>query len=237
MGHFCFSKKFWNPYLYSVSCDKFENGCPFSPLRCGFFQRKQGRKKGRPGGQQLFSPKHPDYEKTRKIYWPLPVGHTHTTFRDGSPEKAAQENTHTHTQTSSQDMKWRSKIRTEQSRKENPKMTTSIERKQTRTQHTKHQTNRRITKKNSKTEDKTSKQCRHKRQVGPKEGCVPNTKHNKNKYETTKNPLLPRKIVQEHETKTCSVDERNPPEKKETMILWKGSFARIPDRQTKWFVF
>ena len=32
-------------------------------------------------------------------------------------------------------MKWRSNIRTEQSRKENPKMTTSIERKQTRTQH------------------------------------------------------------------------------------------------------
>ena len=41
----------------------------------------------------------------------------------------------------------------------------------------------------------------------------------KNKYEATKNPLLPQKIVQEHETKTCSVDERNPPKKKETMIL------------------
>ena len=109
------------------------------------FQRKQLWKKGRPGGQQLFPPKHPDYEKNRKIYWPLPVGHTHATFRDGSPQKAAQENTHP--QTSSEDMKWRSNIRTEQSRKENPKMTTSIERTQTRTQQKKHQTSRRNTKK------------------------------------------------------------------------------------------
>ena len=36
-------------------------------------------------------------------YWPLPVGHTHTTFRDGSRQKAAQKPTHT--QTSRQDIK------------------------------------------------------------------------------------------------------------------------------------
>ena len=99
-------------------------------------------------------------------------------------------------------------------------MTTRIDKKQTRT-HNKNTTQAETQKKrkSSNKEDNESKECKHKRQVGPKEGCVPNTKHNKNKYETTKNPLLPQKIVQEHETKTCSVDERTPPQKKETMIL------------------
>ena len=43
------------------------------------FERKQLWINTPPRGQRLFSPKHPDYEKTRKIYWPLPVGHIHTT--------------------------------------------------------------------------------------------------------------------------------------------------------------
>ena len=89
--------------------------------------------------------------------------------------------------------------------------------------------------KNSKKEDKTSKQCRHKRQVGPKEGCVPNTKHNKNKYEATKNPLLPQKIVQEHE-KTCSVDEKSTTEKRNNDSV-KGHFRKDPRYASKIICF
>ena len=88
----------------------------------------------------------------------------------------------------------RNNIRTEQSRKDNPKMTTRIDKKQTRT-HNKNTTQAENTKKrkSSNKEDNESKQCKHKRQVGPKEGCVPDTKHNKNKYDATKNPLTPSK--------------------------------------------
>ena len=61
-------------------------------------------------------------------------------------------------------------------------MTMRIERKQTRTHDKKHTTQTEETpKKKAKKEDSKSKQCRHKRQVGPKEGCVPNTQTQNNK--------------------------------------------------------
>ena len=97
MDHFCFSKKkSETPIFIAFPATKLKTGVRFHRLDAVFFKESNFEKKGRPGGQQLFSPKHPDYEKTWKIYWPLPVGHTHTTFRDGSPEKAAKK-THTHT--------------------------------------------------------------------------------------------------------------------------------------------
>ena len=49
------------------------------PLRCPFLKQENVAKTPRPGGQCLFSPQHPDYEKNQKIYWPLLVGHTQTT--------------------------------------------------------------------------------------------------------------------------------------------------------------
>ena len=147
-------KHFWNPYCYSVSCDKIENRRPLSPLRCGFFKESNFEKRVTLGIIGVFSPKHPDYEKTWKIYWPLPVGHTHTTFRDGSPQKAAQENTHT--QTSSQDMKWRSSIRTEQSRERKSQDDDEHWKETNQNPTQKYQTNRRNTKKGNTPRKKTT---------------------------------------------------------------------------------
>ena len=131
MDHFCFSKKFWNPYFYSVSCDKIENGCPFSPLRCGFFQRKQRRKKGRPGGQQLFHPNTPIMRKPEKYIDPsrlaIPIR-----LSVMVPLKRQPKNPPTHKR-ADKTLSRRNNIRTEQSRKDNPKMTTRIDKKQTRT--------------------------------------------------------------------------------------------------------
>ena len=103
MDHFfSFQKKFWNPYFYSVSCDKIENGRPFSPLRCGFFKASNFEKTLVPEGSGYFHPKTPIMSKPENILtppgWPYPYD-----FRDGSPEKAAQKPTHT--QTSRQDIK------------------------------------------------------------------------------------------------------------------------------------
>ena len=108
-------------------------------------------------------------------------------------------------------------------------MTTRIDKKQTRTHN--RNTTQAETQKKEELEQRRQRIQRMQAQetswTEKKVVCqTPNTK--KNKYEATKNPLLPQKIVQEHETKTCSVDERNPPQKKETMILWKDIFAKDP---------
>ena len=59
------------------------------------FEAKTVHKNPRPGGQRLFSPKQPNYEKCRKIYWPFPACPTWTTPQQGEPEN---ESTKTHTQ-------------------------------------------------------------------------------------------------------------------------------------------
>ena len=85
-------------------------------------------------------------------------------------------------------------------------------------------------KKNTNKEDNESKECKHKRQVGPNEGSVPNTK-TKNKKGATKNPSLPQNIFQEHQTKTCSVDEGNPPKKNNDYV--KGHLRSPKGKQNQ----
>ena len=59
MDRFVLKKKRWNPYSCSVSCDKIENNRLFDLLDARFWSKKV-YKNLRPGGQRLFSPKHPD---------------------------------------------------------------------------------------------------------------------------------------------------------------------------------
>ena len=235
MDHFCFSIFFFSetPIFIAFPATKLKTGVRFHLLDARFSKIRTLKKHSSPRAVAIFTQTPRLWENPKNILtppgWPCPNDFPGWFPSEGSPRK-------THTQKrAAKTWSRRNNIRTEQSRKDNPKMTTRIDKKQTRT-HNKNTTQAETKKrKSSNKEDNESKECKHKRQVGPKEGCVPNTKHKKNKCEATKNPLLPQKIVQEHETKTCSVDKRNPPQKKETMILWKDIFARIPERQTKWF--
>ena len=119
------------------------------------FQRNNFEKRVALGDSGCFHPNTPIMRKPEKYIDPsrlaMPIR-----LSGMVPLKRQPKKTHTHTQTSSQDMKWRNNIRTEQSRKESPKMTTSIERKQTRTQQKKHQTSRRNTKKRKTPRKKTT---------------------------------------------------------------------------------
>ena len=98
-----------------------------------FFKESNFLQKRSPWGTAaVFTQKPRLWENPKNILtppgWPYPYDFPWWFPSKGSPRK-----THTHTQTSSQDRKWRGNIKTEQWRKENAKMTMRIERKQTRT--------------------------------------------------------------------------------------------------------
>ena len=206
------------PIFIAFPATILKTGVRFHRLDAVFFKESKVEKRVALGDSSCFHPNTPIMRKPEKYIDPsrlaMPIR-----LSVMVPLKRQPKNPPTHKR-ADKTLSRRNNIRTEQSRKDNPRMTTGIDKKQTRTHNKTHHTSRNTKKRMSlNKEDNESKECKHKRQVGPKEGCVPNTKNNKNKYEATKNPLLPQKIVQEHETKTCSVDERNPPQKKETMIL------------------
>ena len=131
MDHCCFSKNSENPYFYSVFCDKIENGCPFSPLRCGFFKESNVEKRVALGDSSCFHPNTPIMRKPEKYIDPsrlaIPIR-----LSVMVPLKRQPKNPPTHKR-ADKTLTRRNNIRTEQSRKDNPKMTTRIDKKQTRT--------------------------------------------------------------------------------------------------------
>ena len=133
-------------------------------------------KKGFSGGQELFSPKHPDMKKPEKYVDPPRVGHTHTTPRK-VPAKRQPKNPPTHT--NEQPRHEVEETTSGQSNHDNPKMTTRIDKKETRT-HSKNTTQAETQKrKSSNKEDNESKECKHKRQLDRKKVVCQNTKHKK----------------------------------------------------------
>ena len=131
MDHFCFSKKIWNPYFYSVSCDKIENGRPFHRLDAGFFKQSHLEKRVALGDSSCFHPNTPIMRKPEKYIDPSRLAIS-IRLSVMVPLKRQPKRTHTHKR-AAKTWSRRNNIRTEQSRKENPKMTTRIDKKQTRT--------------------------------------------------------------------------------------------------------
>ena len=114
-------------------------------------------------------------------------------------------------------------------KKDNPKMTKSIPKKQSRTQ--KDQTNRNTQNKKSRNrEDNESKECRHKRHVGPKKGSLPNTK--KNKTTTNKKQQIISYSFQEHQTKNKFCGRKKSTKEKNNDFL-KGHFRKDPPEANK----
>ena len=118
-------------------------------------------------------------------------------------------------------------------------MTNIIPNKQRRTPKTPNK-QKHTNKKNTNREDNKSKECRHKRQVGPKDGSCPSAKqqnnnnNNNNNEEETNESLTPLNTFQQHPTRTCSVDERHPPpNEKETLIFLKGHYRKAPRKANK----
>ena len=92
-------------------------------------------------------------------------------------------------------------------------MPTRIDKKQTRT-HKKLHTSR-----NTKKEELEQRRQRIQRMQAQEISWTERRLCAKHQTPKKKQQRLPQKIVQENETKTCSVDERNPPKKKEIMNL------------------
>ena len=111
----------------------------FSPLRCGFLKENNFEKTLLPEGSDCFHPNTPIMRKPKKY---IDSSRLAISIRppEGSRPKAAQKPTHIQKRAAKTRSR-RSNIRTEQSRKDNPKMTTRIDKKQART-HQKHHTSR-----------------------------------------------------------------------------------------------
>ena len=174
------------------------------------FDAEKVCKNPRPGGQRLFSPQHPDYEKIEKYIDPSWLAIPKRPRQEGSRKTAAHKPTERNEQP-------RHEVEEAISGQSNETKTIPRwrrELKRNKTEPPKHQTSRnKQNKKSTNREDNESKECRHKSQVGPKEGSCPNTKTTKQQRRSNNESLTHLNTFQQHPTRTCSVDERHPPKK------------------------
>ena len=235
MDHFSFSKKnSETPIFIAFPATKLKTGVRFHLLDVGFFNESNFEKRVALGDSSCFHPKTPIMRKPEKYIDPSRLAISIRLSVMVPLKRQPKKNTHT--QTSSQDMKWRSNIRTEQWRKENPKMTMSIERKQTRTHD----------KKNTTQTEETPKKTSRRKKTANSNNAGTRDKLDRKKvvFQTPKRKTTRTKKQQRirHSIKTKSKNMKQTHvlwmkeinlKTTKRMTLWKDIFAKIPERQTK----
>ena len=161
VDHFILNKKFCQPYLAALPATKLKTAVCFDLFDARFWNKESLQKPSPSGTAPVFTQTPRLWEKpTNRLTppgWPYP-----NDPREGSRKKAAQKPTQTNKQPR-HEVEEASNIRTEQRRKDNPKMTKNCKKKQTRT-HKKTHTSR-----NTKTRKTQTKKTTNPRNAGKRD--------------------------------------------------------------------
>ena len=167
------------------------------------FEAKKVCKNPRPGGQRLFSPKHSDYQKSRKYIDPSPLAIPKWPLGRVLAKRDPQKPRGTNEQP-------RHEIEEATSGQSNEGMTIPRWRRELKRKRNPLKTQRQKTKDANKKKQRIQRMQAQKTNWTERRFC---SKHQKQQLKNKKESLTPSNIFQEHQTKTCSVDERNPPKK------------------------
>ena len=225
--HFILNKQiFATPIFVAFPATKLKTAvCLASSTQ--LFDAKKVCKNPRPAGQRLFSPKHPDI--LTPPGWPCP--------NDPPPRKGPLKR-HPQNPHRQQAAKRRARainIRTEQRRKDDPQTRKIFENKESRTHDKAPHKQKHKKWEEHEQNDNESNECKHKRQVGPKESSVPNTKPKRKQQKiNNKESFVPSKRIRATSNKNMFCGWKKSTKEKRNNDSVKGHLCKVPQRQTKW---